>query len=269
MEVQPLGRDVTVLHDSAEVPGIGHLAVNSFVLHAKQPVVVDTGLGLPDRGFLDALGSVLDPRDVRWIWLTHPDRDHTGAIFELLDEAPDAKVVTTFLGVGIMSTATPLPMDRVHLLNPGQALDVGDRKLLAFRPPVFDSPATMGFVDGLRGTAITSDCFGAPLSSAELAGATDVADVGADELRAMQMLWASVDSPWVHATDAARFRAGFEPLRTMAPEVLLSTHLPPATGRLADFLDVLEATRDASPFVGPDQAALEAMLAEFEPAVPA
>ncbi|HEX4722815.1 MAG TPA: MBL fold metallo-hydrolase [Pseudonocardiaceae bacterium] len=71
--------DVTVLNDHIEVPGLGFPPVNAFVLHAAQPVVVDTGLGLPGRGFLEHLGSVVDPHDVRWIWLTHPDRDHTGA----------------------------------------------------------------------------------------------------------------------------------------------------------------------------------------------
>ncbi|MEU7281744.1 MBL fold metallo-hydrolase [Streptomyces sp. NPDC045431] len=113
------GRDVTVLADCLEVPAIGLLPVNAFVLHAAEPVVVDTGLGLPDRDFLELLGSAVDPADVRWIWLTHPDRDHTGGLFALLEAAPRARVVTTFVGAGIMSTERPLPLDRVFLLNPG------------------------------------------------------------------------------------------------------------------------------------------------------
>ncbi len=39
MEKHKVGTDVTVLSDQAEVPGIGHLAVNTFVLHAEQPMV--------------------------------------------------------------------------------------------------------------------------------------------------------------------------------------------------------------------------------------
>ena len=121
------------------------------MVHATEPVVVDTGLSLPGVGFLDALASVIDPADVRWIYLTHPDRDHTGGLFELLEAAPLAKVVTTFLSVGIMSTERPLPLDRLYLLNPGQSLDVGDRTLTAFRPPLFDSPSTTGFYDNRSG----------------------------------------------------------------------------------------------------------------------
>ena len=168
-------QDISVLSDQLEVPGLGFLAVNAFVIHAAQPVVADTGLGLPDRDLVAALAEVIDPADVRWIWLTHPDRDHTGGLFALLDAAPQARVVTTFTGAGIMSTEHPLPMDRIYLLNPGQSLDVGDRRLTGFRPPLFDNPATVGILDTSTGTCLSSDCFGAPLPTSELASAHDAA----------------------------------------------------------------------------------------------
>jgi hypothetical protein len=55
----------------------------------------------------------------------------------------------------------------------------------------------------------------------------------------------------------------------MDPEVILSTHLPPAIGRTPEFLDMLADAPQADPFVGPDQRALEEMLASFEPVVAA
>ena len=48
MNTYRVGDDVTVLNDQLEVPGIGHLPINAFVLHAREPVVVDTGLSLAD-----------------------------------------------------------------------------------------------------------------------------------------------------------------------------------------------------------------------------
>ncbi|MFD9405871.1 MBL fold metallo-hydrolase [Streptomyces sp. NPDC059989] len=269
MSTHKVGPDTTVLADCLEVPGIGFIPVNAFVLHADQPVVVDTGLGLPDRDFLNTLGSVVDPADVRWIWLTHPDRDHTGGLFELLEAAPGARLVTTFMGAGIMSCERPLPMDRLYFLNPGQSLDVGDRTLHAFRPPLFDNPATVGFYDDRSHTCFSSDCFGGPLPSAETATGTDVAAVPAGDLRAAQRLWASVDSPWVQMVDPDRFLATVEPLRSMDPETILCTHLPPATGLTGQFLDTIAALPGIDAFVGPDQAALERMLADFEPGGPA
>lgn len=268
MNIHRVGPDITVLNDPRPVAGVGFLPVNAFVLHAAEPVVIDTGLSTPESGFMEALGSVLDPADVRWIWLTHPDRDHTGGMFALLETAPHARVVTNFVGLGILATERQLPLDRVYLLNPGQWLDVGDRVLHSFRPPLYDSPATVGFYDPQSRACFTSDCFGATLPSAELAGCAEVGDVPHDVLRAGQLQWATVDSPWVHNIDPARYLATIEPLRAMNPDLILSGHLPPAVGRGPEFFDMLALAPQADAYVGPDQRALEAMLASFEPEPP-
>ena len=260
MQVRPLTAQVTAIQDHIAVPGIGVLPVNAFFLAAAQPLLVDTGLPASRAAFLDAVASLVDLADLRWIWLSHPDRDHTGSLYELLDLAPNARVVTTFNGLGISSIERPLPIDRVYLLNPGQSLSLGDRTVTCLRPPLFDSPATTGFVDDLTGTVFTSDCFGAPVSTVELAGAGDVAEVPADELAEGQRLWATVDSPWVSVADKGVFATSLEPLRALDPPLLLSTHLPPAAGRATEFLDRLAGLPGAAPFVGPDQAALEVML---------
>ena len=61
------------------------------------------------------------------------------------------------------------------------------------------------------------------------------------------------------------FRASLEPLRQLDPPIVLSAHLPPAHRATTRLLDTLAAAPDIEPFVGPDQAALTAMLAQLEP----
>ena len=112
---------------------------------------------------------MIDPADVRWIWLTHPDRDRTGRLFDLLD--------------------------------------VGDPVLSGLRPPLFDSPATVGVTDHRTGALFSSDCFGAPLRAEDAAAAPDVREASPDDLRAGQLLWAGVDSPWVRTVDQAALEA--------------------------------------------------------------
>ena len=245
---------------------MGFLPVNAYVLHSEQPVLVDSGLPASKPDFLAALWNEIDPADLRWIYLTHPDRDHTGSLMDILEAAPGARLVTTFLGLGILSLEYAIAPERIFLLNPGQSLDVGDRRLTAFRPPVYDNPATTGFYDEQTGTCFTSDCFGGPMATAELAVADDIAAVPLVDLVAAQRLWATVDSPWVSSVDRFAFRASLQPLRQLDPAVVLCTHLPPAHAAAAELLDTLETAPEADPFVGPDQAALQALLSEFEPA---
>ncbi|HEY7359722.1 MAG TPA: MBL fold metallo-hydrolase, partial [Streptosporangiaceae bacterium] len=81
-----------------------------------------------------------------------------------------------------------------------------------------------------------------------------------------QLLWATVDSPWVHAVDPAKYAASFQPLRDFGPSAIFSTHLPPVSGDSTALFTTLLDAPQAGPFTGPDQAALEAMLNQFQPA---
>jgi glyoxylase-like metal-dependent hydrolase (beta-lactamase superfamily II) len=209
---------------------------------------------------------VIDPADLRWVYLTHPDRDHTGSLTAVLAAAPHARLVTTFLGMGILGIDFDISPPRGYLLNPAQTLDLGDRVVEAFRPPVYDSPATTGVFDPKGGACFTSDCFGAPMGSADLVHAEDVAVLAHEDLVAGQRLWTTVDSPWVTSVDRGVFAKSLDHLRRFDARTVLSSHLPPARN-MPRLLDTLAGTPDVDPFVGPDQQALEAMLAQFEPAM--
>src|SRR5215469_12656489 len=93
-------QDTYILPSSLVVPGLGMIPVNAFVVKAAEPVLVDSGLH-PDRAeFLSGLEQIIDPSDLRWIYLTHPDADHTGSLHALVEAFPSIRVVTTFVGMG-------------------------------------------------------------------------------------------------------------------------------------------------------------------------
>jgi flavorubredoxin len=252
--------DIDVLTSSFPIPGFGLVPINAFVLHGPEPVLVDTGALIERDEFMTGLQSIVDPTDLKWIWLTHTDFDHIGALAQLLVENADLRVITTFLGVGILSLCAPLPMDRVHLLNPGQTMTVGDRALTAVKPPAYDNPSTTGLYDGKSGALFSSDCFGALLSGVP----DNASDLSEEELRLGQVLWATVDSPWLHNVEPAAFAKDLNRIRDLEPTMVLSSHLPAAPGPMMDrMLASLEAVPEAQPFVGPDQAALQALLAHM------
>ena len=238
------------------VPGLGVLPVNAFLVRARQPLLVDTGVAALRESFLAELGRLIDPAELRWLYLTHLDADHVGNLGALLDAAPQARVVTTYLGMGKMGLLG-LPQDRVYLLNPGQTLDVGDRRLRAVLPPTFDAPETTGLFDERTRALFSADCFGAvqerPLD--------DLAAVDPAALRAGMRLWTSVDAPWLQMADRQRLREALDRVRELQPTIVLGSHLQPAPDMTESLLLWLAEAADEPRFVGPDQAALEAMMA--------
>ena len=251
--------DIHILPSFSPMPGFGFVPINAFVLKAKEPVLIDTGAPIESAAFLEALRSVIDPLDLRWLWLTHPHADHLGSLNALMQEVPHLRLVTTFMGYGYLTLSYEIPLDRIYLVNPGESLDVGDRQLSAYRPPTFDDPMTTGFFDSKSKVFFSSDSFGALIPNP----APDAEAIGQEELLAGQRLWTAMDSPWLHNIDRGKFASELNVVRSMEPSRILSSHLPPATSLTESFLANLAGVPDSPPFVGPNQPALEAMLKQM------
>jgi flavorubredoxin len=248
---------IEVLPAHFPIPGAGFLPVNCFVIKAEEPVLVDTGMGIESEEFIKALESIIDPHDLKWVWLTHDDADHTGNIQRVLEAAPGARLAANSLAVLRMSTARSVPMHRVHWLNPGDSISVGDRKLTAVRPPLFDNPTTIGIYDNKAEVFFSADCFGAIIPSP----AQNADDIPEGVLAQGMSSWAGADSPWVHMVEPPRFIKELDRIRQIAPKMILSAHLPPAPGKTERLLELLAGVPASTPFAAPDQAALEQILA--------
>jgi flavorubredoxin len=252
--------DIAVLPAHFPIPGMGFLPIHAFVIKARDPVLVDTGMGIESEEFMKALRSIIDPQDLRWVWLTHDDADHTGSIQKVLEAAPRARLAANSLAVLRMSTVWPVPMHRVYWLNSGDSITVGDRKLTALRPPLFDNPTTIGMYDDKSEAFFSADCFGGIIPSP----AQNVDEVSERDLVQGMMTWASADSPWVHMVGPSEFSEALDRIRQRGLKMIFSAHLPPARGRTEQFLELLARVPASTPFVTPDQTALEQILGQMK-----
>jgi flavorubredoxin len=248
--------DTTSITTYFPLPGLGILPINAFFIKAQQPVLVDTGLAAMGEQFRDQLYNLIEPADIKWIWITHADPDHLGNLKDILNDAPNARIVISYMGMGKMGLLG-IPLDRVYLINPGQYLDVGDRKLLAVSPPTYDAPETCGLFDTKHSTLFSADSFGAlmqePSETAE--------SINADELREGCIGWATIDAPWLNKVDQVKFGESLSDISKLNATTILSSHLPPAQGINNELLSYLKDATQVPRFVGPDQAALEKMMA--------
>jgi len=149
-------------------------------------------------------------------------------------------------------------MHRVCWLNSGDSISVGDRNLTAVRPPLFDNPTTIGIYDNKSEALFSADCFGAIIPSP----AQNADDVIEADLAEGMTRWASADSPWVHRVQPSEFSRALDGIRQIAPKIIFSAHLPPARGKTERFLELLATVPASTPFVTPNQTALEQILAQ-------
>src|SRR3954454_25159603 len=118
-------------------PGM-FLPVNSMVIRGEQPIIVDTGAPIYRDSVLSQVFSLVEPEDVRWIYLSHDDGDHTGAVHQMLVQCPHATLVTTFFLTERLTLEKSMPYDRMVWIRAGDSLDVGDRTLDLVVPQIFD-----------------------------------------------------------------------------------------------------------------------------------
>ena len=250
--------DVHVLPVNLPLPGVGVLPVNAYLLMAEEPVLIDTGIGVDGDAFIAAVSSIVDPQNLKWVWLTHDDADHTGSIQRIMELAPNAKLVTNAFSALRMGTWWPVPMDRVHAIRFGDEIHVGDRALTAVAPPLFDNPMSTGVLDQSTGAFFSVDAFGAILPEAT----QDASDVPPEALAGGMLGWATSDSPWAHIVDRRQFGQVLDRVRQLQPTRIFSSHLPAASGTsLEAFLKVLETVPDAEPFMPPDSNQFAQMIA--------
>lgn len=245
---------------------LGLLPINAYLVRGEAPYLVDTGAVADRNSFVAAVETLVDPGDIRFIYLTHADPDHIGALQALLALALRAKLITSFVAsMKLDLMGIRVPAERLHILNPGERLDVDSHRLRVAKPPTFDSPETTAVYDTSLGVLFSSDSFGAPLP--ELVHFAN--DIPADELREREMSWASFDAPWVHDIDRERFGRTLQLFVKADPVWVLSSHLPPAHRMIQTLCENLSKAPDGKPFVAPNQAQFAQMIHGHAPQPPA
>lgn len=230
--------DTWVITQLEAMPPLGSLFLNSAVIRSSEPIVIDAGTPLNRVRWLDQLGSIVEPGDVRWIFLSHDDVDHVGNLPVLLELCPRATVLTSWLAMVRMRAAQgiTLPVDRVRYINDGDAVDVGDRVLHAVLPPVFDNPTTRGLFDPTNGFYWGADCFAAPVPEFIV----EADDVSAEHWCRGFLSMARILSPWHTVFDHARFSRTINRVQQLPIVVAAGAHGPVLrNSRLADAFRML------------------------------
>lgn len=212
----------------ALTPSIGGTwtALHSMVIRGAEPVLVDTGMVSDRATWFEDVFALVAPEEVRWIFVTHLDTDHSGNLLEALDRCPNARAVTSPGESFRVIASLGIPAERLRIVD--EEFDVGDRVLRAVRPPVYDSPYTRGLLDPVTGVYYASDAFCAPMPE----GPIDWVDEIAEALWAPGMARFHHASlcPWVALVDRRLYRREVDRLAALEIGTIVGAHTPPLRG---------------------------------------
>jgi flavorubredoxin len=251
----------TFLIPNLAAAGDGLLPVNSMVIRGAEPVIVDTGAPLHRELWLEKAFSVVEPEDVRWIFLSHDDGDHTGGLLDALDMCPQATLVTNFFSVERLGLEKPaLPLERMRWIEPGGSFDAGDRTLHLFKPPIFDGPTTRGLYDPTTAAMWIVDTFACLTPGAVY----DVNDLDADFVAEMLPAMNSIVSPWHTWLDADRYRRHVDDVESLGVLAVASAHGPVMTGgAIREAFDAVRALAGRAIIPAPGQELLDELVAQL------
>lgn len=259
----PATRPHRIAHDTWLIPNLApageglYLPVNSMVIRGREPIIVDTGAPLHRTQWLEKVFSVVEPEDVRWIFLSHDDGDHTGGLLDVLERCRNATLVTNFFSVERLALEKPaLPLERMRWIEPGGQLDAGDRVLQLFRPPIFDGPTTRGLYDPTTSAMWIVDTF-----ACLTPGPLDAAELSPEQLEQMSAMNSAV-SPWHAWLDRSAYGRHVDTVEAFGARTVASAHGPVLRGgQLDDAFDRLRSLAGAPIIPTPGQELLDSLIA--------
>ena len=206
--------------------------------------------------YLADVFGLVEPDDVRWVFISHDDVDHTGNVNALMDACPNATLIINWFMVERMGAVAGGAAARGGAGSAtASRFDVGDRRLHAVRPPIFDSPTTRGLFDPTTGVYWASDSL--RHADARRRSATSARLDHEFWVDGMTMFDQYV-SPWLALVDERKFHATVDRVEQLRPTAMAGCHTPAiGASHVARAFDITRRTPGATVPPQPDQAVLE------------
>lgn len=253
-QVQPLTQLGPGTFEIASTFGERRLHQHLLVGSDGSAVLLDAGAArTPQAVIVPALAEAgIAPRDLRWLVVTHPDVDHRGGASGLLRIAPGCRVVCGFEDVPMVRDPEALVTDRYQAHAVEHGLDLGREERAAVLAESGESIAVEWGLFGGERLPLPGRRLDVLHVPGHAAGHLAIVDRESSDVFMADAVHGrrspAVDGgPALPPTyeDVDAYLASIQQIRALAPERLLSGHVPVLEGEEASaFLD------DSAAFVG-------------------
>jgi len=135
------------------------VSYNSYVVLDEKKALIDLAHGHHASSFIEQLYDVVDPHELDYVILNHMEPDHTGVFNLLRDLAPQAVFVLT-RKAKTMLDAFYGPAEHVHIVEDGEEIVLGTKRLQFYAVPFVHWPETMVTFESTQHVLFSCDAFG-------------------------------------------------------------------------------------------------------------
>jgi flavorubredoxin len=146
---------------------------NSYVVVGKnKTALIDTVDPAKSHELLTNLKKL--KVNINYLVVNHAEQDHSGTIPEILEIYKDAIIVTNSKCKELLSEFLPIDDDKFKIVEDGDTLDLGDKKLEFIITPWVHWPDTMVTYLQEEGIVFSCDFFGSHLATSRLYAEKDI-----------------------------------------------------------------------------------------------
>lgn len=133
---------------------------NSYIVKgSEKTALIETSHANFFEIYMDNIRQVCDPASIDYIVLNHNEPDHSGALAQVLEQLPNAKIVASQAGALYLKNITNKELDIIKVKD-GDTLDLGGKTLQFISAPFLHWPDSMFTWLPEEKTLFTCDFFG-------------------------------------------------------------------------------------------------------------
>lgn len=135
------------------------VSYNSYLINADKKAVIDLAKSNKVDEFLSRINEITEVSSIDYIILNHMEPDHTGVLKLLRELAPNAEIICSAKAVPMIDNFFGIT-DSVRVVNDGEELDLGGKKLKFYMTPFIHWPETMMTYESGSQILFSCDGFG-------------------------------------------------------------------------------------------------------------
>jgi flavorubredoxin len=135
------------------------VSYNSYLVLDEKKALIDLVKDAQEGSFMAQILDLTDPTELDYIVINHMEPDHTGSLKVLYNLAPNATLLCSPKAKGMLESYYGI-RDRVQVVQDGEELSLGAKKLQFYSVPFVHWPETMVTFEPTQRVLFSCDAFG-------------------------------------------------------------------------------------------------------------